>query len=187
MRLRSSVRGATSVIVASGCRAVRRRRNRGRRGASLTVVLPGPGGSAGAVGRAALLGAGPEFGGARLGEASLLVQPGGQVTVGRGSGGDDLTADRRRLGGVPATEVVVLHALHLALEDPQRAAERAGGIRKLLVAEEQQDRQDDQDDLGRAKVHRVLLGSVTAGMLRRGRTRAGRSAGVRPVAGLGRA
>src|SRR3954447_24122067 len=130
MRLRSSVRGATSVIVASGSRAVRRRRNRGRRGASLTVVLPGPGGSAGAVGRAALLGAGPEFGGARLGEASLLVQPGGQVTVGRGSGGDDLTADRRRLGGVPATEVVVLHALHLPCLSPlpsHAAGGRGGG------------------------------------------------------------
>src|SRR3982751_1511849 len=153
MRLRSSVRWATSVIVASGSRAVRRRRNRDRRGASLTVVLPGPGGSAGAVGRAALLGAGPELGGARLGEAGLPVQLGGAGTLGGGGGsggGGDLTADRRRLGGVPATEVVVLHALHLALEDPQRAAERAGGIRELLVAEQEQDRQEDQADLQRA-------------------------------------
>src|SRR5688500_3737067 len=144
MRLRNSVRWATSVIVRSGSRGVRRRRPRSPPGAWLTVVLLGGGESAGAVGRARLLGV-----------AGLLAQPGGQVTVGRG--GHDLAPQRRGPGGVLGpdvrTGVVVLHALHLALEDPQRAAERARGVRELLVAEEQQDGQDDQADLQRAEVH----------------------------------
>src|SRR5215217_404666 len=97
MRLRSSVRWATRVIVASGSRGARRRRGLGGRAPSLTVVLPGRRRSAGAVGRAGLLGAGPQLGGTRLGSAGLLVQLGGQVTVGgrgRGGGGGELAADR---------------------------------------------------------------------------------------------
>src|SRR5829696_5361731 len=92
-RLRSSVRWATSDMVASASRGARRRRSRG----PLTVVLPGAGGSAGAVGRAGLLGAGAQLGRVRLGGAGLLVQLSGQVTAGRrggGGGGDDLAADR---------------------------------------------------------------------------------------------
>src|SRR3954451_17706993 len=82
-RLRSSVRCAISDIVASGSRGGRRRRTRGARPASVTVVLPGAGGSAVAVGRAALLGAGAELGAARLGDPRLLVQLRGQVSTGR--------------------------------------------------------------------------------------------------------
>src|SRR5215213_3605750 len=153
MRLRSSVRWATSVIVACGSRGARRRRTRTRRPASLTVVLPGAGRSAGSV-RAGLLGAQTQLGGLRLGRLGLRVQLCGQVARGGrdGGGGGDLSAHRRRLRRVLRADVVVLHALHLTLEDPQRAAEGTGGVRQLLVTEEQQDRQDDQDDLGRADV-----------------------------------
>src|SRR6476619_7075760 len=120
-RLRSSVRCAISDIVASASRGGRRRR---RRVPSVTGVLPGPGGSAGAVGRARLLGPGAELRGASLGDACLVLELRGQVTGGRRrrgarGGGDDLAADRRRLGGVTRADVVVLHALHLALEDAQ--------------------------------------------------------------------
>src|SRR3954470_23823751 len=150
IRLRSSVRCAISDIVACASRGGRRRRR--RRVASVTVVRPERGGSAGAVGRAGLLGAGAELGGARLGDACLVLQLRGQVTAGRGrGGGDDLAADGRRGRRVLGAHVVVLHALHLALEDAQRAAERARGVRQLLVAEQQQDRQDDQADLQRAE------------------------------------
>src|SRR6476661_4572117 len=83
-RLRSSVRCAISDIVASASRGGRRRRTRRPRPAWVTVVLSGGGGSARAVGRAALLGAGAELGGAGLGDPRLLVQLGGQVTGGRG-------------------------------------------------------------------------------------------------------
>src|SRR4051794_11887495 len=148
MRLRSSVRCAISDIVACASRGGRRRR---RRVASVTVVRPARGGSARAVGRAGLLGAGAELGGAGLGDACLLLQLRRQVAGGRRCGGDDLAADRRRGGGVLGADVVVLHALHLALEDAQRAAQRSGGVRQLLVAEQQQDRQDDQADLQRAE------------------------------------
>src|SRR5215212_9811724 len=157
MRLRSSVRCAINDIVASGSRGGRRRRMRDAEPAWVTVVLPGRGGSAGgAVGRAGLLGSGPELGGAGLGGPGLLVQLRGQVAGGRRGGRHDLGADGGRLGRVaraepPARGVVVLHALHLALEDAQRATERARGVRQLLVAEQQQDRQDDQADLQRAE------------------------------------
>src|SRR5919107_3000688 len=69
-RLRSSVRCAISDMVAAASRGARRRRSRG----PLTVVLPGTAGSAGAVGRAGLLGPGACLGRARLGDARLLVQ-----------------------------------------------------------------------------------------------------------------
>src|SRR3954453_19803966 len=95
-RLRSSVRCAISAMVAAASRGWRRRRSRG----PLTVVLPGAGGSAGAVGRRGLLGPGPQLRRVRLGEAALLDQLGGQVAVGgrrRGGGRDDLAADRRGL------------------------------------------------------------------------------------------
>src|SRR5215207_9838159 len=154
MRFRSSVRWATRVIVAAGSRGARRRRNRGPRPCSVTVVLPGREASAGAVGRAGLVRAG-----AGLGDPGLLVQLRGQV-AGRAGGrrrrrrrGHDLATQGGGLGGVLGADVVVLHALHLALEDAQRAAQRAGGVRQLLVAEEQQDRQDDQADLQRAEIH----------------------------------
>src|SRR4051794_29910481 len=97
MRLRSSVRCAISDIVASASRGGRRRR---RRVASVTVVRSERGGSAGAVGRAALLGAGAELGGARLGDPCLLLELRRQVTGGRRSGSHDLTADGRGLRGV---------------------------------------------------------------------------------------
>src|SRR5215218_1892661 len=135
MRFRSSVRWATRVIVAAGSRGARRRRNRGPRPCSVTVVLPGREASAGAVGRAGLVRAGAELGGAGLGDPGLLVQLRGQV-AGRAGGrrrrrrrGHDLAAQGGGLGGVLGADVVVLHALHLALEDAQRAAQRAGGVR----------------------------------------------------------
>src|SRR3954464_7281621 len=168
-RLRSSVRCAISDIVASGSRGRRRRRTRGPRPASVTVVLPGAGGSAVAVGRAALLGAGAELGGARLGDPCLLVQLRAQVTAGRRrgrGGGNDLAPDGSDRGGVLGADVVVLHALHLALEDAQRAAQGSRRVRQLLVTEEQQDGQDDQADLHRAEVHRVLRTWVASSMLR---------------------
>src|SRR5215218_36784 len=87
MRLRSSVRWATRVIVACGSRGARRRRARALRPASLTVVPSGAGGSAGAVGRAGLVGAGAQLGGAELGGAGLVVQLGGQVAGGDRPGG----------------------------------------------------------------------------------------------------
>src|SRR5688572_13016245 len=96
-RLRSSVRWPTRVMVAAASRGGRRRLSRGRPPSSLTVVLPGAGGSAGAVGHAGLLG------GARLGDAGLLVELRGQVAGGRGGRrrrGDDLAADGGGLGGV---------------------------------------------------------------------------------------
>src|SRR5829696_430272 len=149
-RLRSSVRCAISDIVAAASRGSRRRRSRG----PLTVVLPGAGGSARAVGRAGLLGPGAQLGRARLGDAGLLVQLGGEVAVGgrrRAGGRDDLAADGRGVRRILRADVVVLHALHLALEDAQRAPERARGVRQLLVAEQEQDRQDDQADLQRTE------------------------------------
>src|SRR5215218_10211394 len=85
MRLRSSVRWATRVIVASGSRGGRRRRDRAR-GWSVTVVRPAREPSAGAVGRAGLLGAGPQLRRAGLGDPGLLVQLRGQVTGGGGGG-----------------------------------------------------------------------------------------------------
>src|SRR3954464_14630405 len=126
MRLRSSVRWATSVIVAAGSRGALRRRRRGPRPASLTVVLSGPEGSVRAVARAGLLGTGAQLGGAELGGPGLLVQLGGQVTAG-GADGLSEGADGSGLGRVLGTDVlarvVVLHALHLALEDAQRTTE----------------------------------------------------------------
>src|SRR3954467_12441654 len=142
-RLRSSVRCAISDIVACASRGGRRRR---RRVASVTVVRLERAGSAGAVGRAAPLGLGAELGGARLGDPRLLLEARRQVTGGRrGCGGDDLAADGG-LGGVLRADVVVLHALHLALEDAQRATQPPGGIGQLLVAAEDQqgDHEDDQ-------------------------------------------
>src|SRR4051794_37381200 len=111
MRLRSSVRCATRVIVASASRGGRRRRTRGRRPGSVTVVLPGTVASAGAVGRAGLVRPGAELGGADLGDPGLLVQLRGQV-VGRGGGArrrrgrgrHDLAAHGGRLGGVLRAE-----------------------------------------------------------------------------------
>src|SRR5688572_13086317 len=120
IRLRSSVRWPTSVMVAAASRGCRRRLSRGLPPPSLTVVLPGAGGSAGAVGHACLLGAGAQLGGARLGDTGLLVELRGQVAGGRGGSsrrGDDLAADGGGLGGVLGAHtlagVVVLHALHL--------------------------------------------------------------------------
>src|SRR4051794_23923057 len=80
MRLRSSVRWATRLIVASGSRACRRRRSLGRPPSLTGAYLARR--SAGAVGRAALLRAGPQLGGARLGGAGLLFQSGAQVIAG---------------------------------------------------------------------------------------------------------
>src|SRR6476620_633001 len=97
MRLRSSVRCAISDIVASASRGGRRRR---LRVGWFTVVRLELGGSVGAVGRAALLGAGAELGGAGLGDPRLLLEAGGQIAGVRRGGGDDLAADRRRLCGV---------------------------------------------------------------------------------------
>src|SRR3954451_18560559 len=170
-RLRSSVRCAISDIVASGSRGRRRRRTRGPRPASVTVVLPGAGGSAGAVGRAALLRAGAELGGARLGDPRLLVQLRGQVTAGRRrgrGGGNDLAPDGSDRGGVLGADVVVLHALHLTLEDAQRAAQGSRRVRQLLVTEEQQDRQKDQDEFGCTESeHQGSSRVVAPAMLRR--------------------
>src|SRR4051795_11928752 len=86
MRLRSSVRWATRVIVASASRGGRRRRTRGRRPGSVTVVLSGTVASAGAVGRAGPVRPGAELGGVGLGDPGLLVQLRCQV-VGRRGGG----------------------------------------------------------------------------------------------------
>src|SRR5690242_20405627 len=126
IRLRSSARRAISDIVAAGSRGGRRRRPLGP---TVTVVLPGRGGSVRAVGRAGLLGAGAQLRGTRLGDPRLLGQL-GAVLVARGRRRrDDLAADRGGPGGVARAEppvggVVVPHALHLALEDAQRAPER---------------------------------------------------------------
>src|SRR5687768_8273589 len=132
MRLRSSVRWATRVIVAWASRGWRRRRTRDLRPSSVTVGLPLARGSELAVGRAGLFGAGARLGRADLGDPGLLVQLRGQVAARRGGRRHDLAAQRGAgLGGVLGADVlarvVVLHALHLALEDPQRAAERARG------------------------------------------------------------
>src|SRR5919107_1865309 len=176
IRLRSSVRCATSVIVAAGSRGGRRRRRRpDRRGGSLTVV-PGEG-SAGAVGRTGLRGTRPQLGGSGFRGPRLGLE-GLALAVGRGRRREDLTAHRGRLGGVLGADVVVLHALHLALEDAQRAAEGARGVRQLLVTEEQQDGQDDQADLHRAEVHRVLRTWVASSMLRARRRPAAPETGV---------
>src|SRR3954447_5428542 len=92
-RLRSSLRWATRLILASGSRGARRR-SRGPRPGSLTVVQLE--GSARPVERAGLVGAGPQLGGACLRDTGLLVQLRGQVTGRRGlRGGDDLAADGR--------------------------------------------------------------------------------------------
>src|SRR5690348_12934450 len=128
MRLRSSVRCATSDIVASGSRGGRRRRRgcvtgclpargrsarplggrrrRGARGGGGGLRRGGLGGGglggAGLLG-AGLLGAGAQLGGAGLGGPCLLRQPGGQLGVrgGRAAGGcHDLAADRRRGRGL---------------------------------------------------------------------------------------
>src|SRR3954469_5379947 len=157
-RLRSSRRCAIRLIVAAASRGGRRRRP------GLLTVGPSPRErSAATVGHAGLLGAGPQLRGAGLGRPGLRLgglrrQLRGQVDRRRGGRGHD----RRGLGGVLGADVgahvVVLHALHLALEDPQRAADRARRIGQLLVPEEQQDGEDDQDDLRGAEVHRVLQG-----------------------------
>src|SRR4051794_11595071 len=144
-RLRSSLRCAMSVIVAAASRGGRRR----RRGRPPSVTER----SEAAGGRAGLVGAGAQLGGPCLRGGGLGLGLGGGVHGRR----RDL-ADRRGGGGVLAADVVVLHALHLALEDPQRAAEGAGCVGQLLVPEEQQDGEDDQDDLRGAEVHRVLQG-----------------------------
>src|SRR4051812_2747229 len=117
-RLRSSLRWATRLILASGSRGARRRRSRGPRPGSLTVVVLE--GSARPVERAGLVGAVPQLGGACLRDTGLLVQLRAQVTGRRGlRGGDDFAADGRGGGGVAGADVVLLHALHLALEDAQ--------------------------------------------------------------------
>src|SRR3954453_8175835 len=119
-RLRSSRRCAMRLIVAAASRGGRRRR-RGRR-TSLTVV-PFPrerSDAAGLIGPSAQLG-GACLRGAGLGLGGLGVHLCGQGTVARGEG----AAGRHGRRSVLATHVVVLHALHLALEDPQRATERA--------------------------------------------------------------
>src|SRR4051794_12186418 len=168
IRLRSSVRCATRLIVAAASRGGLRRRARGAWPASLTVVLSGTEGSARAVVRAGPIGAGAEFGGADLGGPGLLVQLGSQVATGRGYRRNDLTAQGRRRGGVLAADVVVLHALHLALEDAQRTTEGPCGVRQLLVTEEQQDRQDDQYEFRRAESeHETSSRFVAPAMLRR--------------------
>src|SRR3954453_21205580 len=171
IRLRSSVRCATRVIVAAASRGGLRRRARGAWPASLTVVLSGTEGSARAVVRAGLIGAGAELGGADLGGPGLLVQLGGQVTAGGADGRSD-AAHGRGLCGVLGTDVlariVVLHALHLALEDAQRTTEGPCGVRQLLVTEEQQDGQDDQYEFRRAESeHETSSRVVTPAMLRR--------------------
>src|SRR4051812_15498501 len=154
-RLRSSRRCAIRLIVAAASRGGRRRRP------GLLTVGPSPGErSAATVGHVRLVGAGPQLGGAGLGRARLGLgglgrELGGQVTGGRRGLRSDHGGGR---GGVLPADVVVLHALHLALEDPQRAADRAGGVGQLLVPEEQQDGEDDQNDLRSAEVHRVLQG-----------------------------
>src|SRR4051794_29921582 len=138
MRLRSSVRCAMSVIVAWASRGARRRRGR-RLACSVTVLLPGGGRSARPLADALLVRAGTQGGGARLGQAGLLDQLRREVTgggAGRGAGRcgrrDDLGADRCGGRRVLGADVVVLHAFHLALEDPQRPADRAGGVGQLL-------------------------------------------------------
>src|SRR4051794_15330885 len=100
-RLRSSVRCAMRLIVAAGSRGFLRRR-RGVWPPSLTVAPLGTEGSADAVGRprTGLLGAGPQFGGARLGAAGLLLQLRSQLVAGRGHRAGDLAADRCGGGGV---------------------------------------------------------------------------------------
>src|SRR3954454_12235520 len=150
-RLRSSLRCAMSVIVAAASRGGRRR----RRGRPPSVTER----SEAAVGRAGLVGAGAQLGGpCRRGGGLGLGLGGGVHGRRRRAGRRRDLADRRGGGGVLAADVVVLHALHLALEDPQRAAEGAGCIGQLLVPEEQQDGEDDQDDLRGSEFHRVLQG-----------------------------
>src|SRR4051794_19575079 len=142
-RLRSSRRCAIRLIVAAGSRGGRRRRP------GLVTVGPNREERSGAaVGDARLIGAGPQLRGTGLGGACLRLgrlgrQRGGQVAGGwRRLRGDHGSRGRRRLGA----HVVVLHALHLALEDAQRAPQRTAGVGQLLVPEQQQDSQDDQTD-----------------------------------------
>src|SRR4051812_4247286 len=156
-RLRSSRRWPIRVIVAAASRSGRRgRRNRPAvlTGGISTVlwsalVIGG--------GRASLLGTRPGLDCAGLCGARLGLVVDGLGRHGRrGRGRDDLAGHRRGAGLVLGADVVVLHALHLALEDAQRAAHGTGGVGQLLVAEEQQDGEDDQADLHRAEVHRIL-------------------------------
>ena len=73
IRLRSSVRWATSVMVACGSRRAGGARAAAHRRPHSPSSCPERG-SEGAVARAGLIGAGPRLGRARLGEARLLVQ-----------------------------------------------------------------------------------------------------------------
>ena len=180
IRLRSSVRWATRVIVAAASRGARRRRSRGLRPPRSVRPCPMSRARSGRV-RA---GCRPR-GTARRAPAPRRRAPR------RSRASSCSCAVRSPLAGASAATisprsgvlarpwrgrpcgrlagVVVLHALHLALEDPQRAAERAGGVRQLLVAEQQQDHQDDRDDLQRAERHDGILQRWVAGaMLRPG-------------------
>src|SRR3954452_15919282 len=176
-RLRSSRRWPIRVIVAASSRGRRRERRSRDRPAGVTGGTS-PAGSAAVVGggRASLLGTRPGLGGARLRGAGL------GLVVHRTRGdrrGLDLPGHRGGLGLVLGADVVVLHALHLALEDPHRAAQRARGVRQLLVTEEQQDGQDDQADLrGAESDHGVLRHVGLPTTLRRNR---GRTRGIRGV------
>ena len=153
MRLRSSVRWATSDIVAAASRggrgaAPRPRPAAHRRPAWVRVGQRGP--SAARVCSARARSSAARASATRASSCSWAVRSPSADVAG--------VAGRRSRRG-PAwsraasllADVVVLHALHLALEDAQRAAERARGVGQLLVAEEQQDRQDDQADLQRAE------------------------------------
>src|SRR4051794_27181738 len=158
-RLRNSRRCAIRVIVASGSRGGRRLRP------DVLTGEPSWGYRSGAtVGHAGLVRPRAQLGraglqGARLGLGGLGGVLGGQVGLRRRGGRRDGVGAHRRGGrGVLGAHVVVLHALHLALEDPQRTADRARRVGQLLVPEEQQDGEDDQNDLRGAEVHRVLLG-----------------------------
>src|SRR3954447_17036377 len=146
-RLRSSRRWPIRLIVAAASRSGRRVRRELDRPAVVTGGRSTAVRSAALVRGAGLLGAGPGLGGAglRRGGLGLVVdRPGGDRRCGRRQ---DLAGDRGGRGLVLGADVVVLHALHLALEDPERAAEGARGVRQLLVAEQQQDGEDDQADL----------------------------------------
>src|SRR5688572_2499074 len=104
MRLRSSVRWATRVIVACGSRGFRWRRLCTPLPASLTVDPPGTAGSAGSVDRARLLGTDGRVAG--LGGRGLALQL-RRVVPGRRR--DDLAAHGCHLGGVLGPDVVALH------------------------------------------------------------------------------
>src|SRR3954449_297313 len=147
-RLRSSRRWLIRLIVAAASRSGRRARRELDRPAVLTGGRSTAMGSATLVrgGGAGLLGARPGLGvtGLRGGGLGLVVDRAGR---GRGGRRQDLAGDRGGRGLVLGGDVVVLHALHLALEDPERAAEGTRGVRQLLVTEQQQDGEDDQADL----------------------------------------